>query len=382
MAYPQERRTQVFTSPRFDNRLYRRGSIKGYSQNQNLNPRLLGYDAAAMLEDEIGIKADSQGNWGSTRNYGRDMLLGSQQRNSLSRGTKGGYASNLRTPLNSNLTPRGFADSVAQRNQSLTPGAPVMTREQRIAQAQQDGTFGTIRDKFNIDNEGAGLSMNKFGNIRKMTEPQKAAPSATGNRPVDNALIEKRGFDSPVEKEPAMGSRLSDMMGDMGRRSGSAEPAIGQRSVTTPAPTGTSAPTPQMSSQQLSNRKALEDRAAGLRLLREMSQTPLQKGVSAGSYGVTVEGQYGEGNNVPYPKGEKRSVGYEGSVNGRPFSEVMQGLATKQVREGTWREGDALPYEDQNSGLNPNKIRRSVKDVTEENRQKILSRQRLAAKNR
>ena len=60
----------------------------------------------------------------------------------------------------------------------------------------------------------------------------------------------------------------------------------------------------------------------------------------------------------------------------------MQGLATKQVREGTWREGDALPYEDQNDGLNPDKIRRSVKDVTEENRQKILSRQRLAAKNR
>lgn len=338
-------------------------------------------DAATGMYNS-GLQLDEQGYPQPTRDFGSLLRLNSSQMNPLSKGVKPGSFSSLGQPMNSMYAnnPGFFRSQIAQRNQSLTPGAPVMTREQRIAQAQQDGTFGTIRDKFNIDNEGAGLSMNKFGNIRKMTEPQKAAPSATGNRPVDNALIEKRGFDSPVEKEPAMGSRLSDMMGDMGRRSGSAEPAIGQRSVTTPAPTGTSAPTPQMSSQQLSNRKALEDRAAGLRLLREMSQTPLQIVNTPPTWDEngfdTLTGKYGTG--VGGIKDPKK----EGLIGGRPFSEVMQGLATKQVREGTWREGDALPYEDQNDGLNPDKIRRSVKDVTEENRQKILSRQRLAAKNR
>lgn len=334
-------------------------------------------DAATGMYNS-GLQLDEQGYPQPTRDFGSLLRLNSSQMNPLSRGVRPGSFSSLGQPMNSMYAnnPGFFRSQIAQRNQSLTPGAPVMTREQRIAQAQQDGTFGTIRDKFNIDNEGAGLSMNKFGNIRKMTEPQKAAPSATGNRPVDNALIEKRGFDSPVEKEPAMGSRLSDMMGDMGRRSGSAEPAIGQRSVTTPAPTGTSAPTPQMSSQQLSNRKALEDRAAGLRLLREMSQTPLQIDRKAGAGNDTfVQGKHGTGFATTTP-GKKS----EGLIGGRPFSEVMQGLATKQVREGTWRGGDALPYEDQNDGLNPDKIRRSVKDVTEENRQKILSRQRIAAK--
>lgn len=338
-------------------------------------------DAATGMYNS-GLQLDEQGYPQPTRDFGSLLRLNSSQMNPLSKGVKPGSFSSLGQPMNSMYAnnPGFFRSQIARRNQSLTPGAPVMSREQRIAQAQQDGTFGTIRDKFNIDNEGAGLSMNEFGNIRKMTEPQKAAPSATGNRPVDNALIEKRGFDSPVEKEPAMGSRLSDMMGDMGRRSGSAEPAIGQRSVTTPAPTGTSAPTPQMSSQQLSNRKALEDRAAGLRLLREMSQTPLQTTMQDGGRNIT--GQYGSGFSYTAPAGVKRPAGMEGDIGGRPFSEVMQGLATSQVRQGTWREGDALPYEEQNDALNPNAIRRSVKDVTEENRQKILSRQRLAAKNR
>ena len=337
-------------------------------------------DAATGMYNS-GLQLDEQGYPQPTRDFGSLLRLNSSQMNPLSKGVKPGSFSSLGQPMNSMYAnnPGFFRSQIAQRNQSLTPGAPVMTREQRIAQAQQDGTFGTIRDKFNIDNEGAGLSMNKFGNIRKMTEPQKAAPSATGNRPVDNALIEKRGFDSPVEKEPAMGSRLSDMMGDMGRRSGSAEPAIGQRSVTTPAPTGTSAPTPQMSSQQLSNRKALEDRAAGLRLLREMSQTPLQIERSGGE--TSLQGKYGTGSSTT--AGPR-----QGLINGRPVAEVMQGLANRQAREGTWREGDRLPNAaagEESSSYDRNTragmmSKDQAKKANEEARQKILSRQRIAAK--
>jgi hypothetical protein len=247
--------------------------------------------------------------------------------------------------------PGFFRSQIAQRNQSLTPGAPVMTREQRIAQAQQDGTFGTIRDKFNIDNEGAGLSMNEFGNIFK-PKPTQKVPSIQKVNPLD-----------PDTPGGASALARSNMMNRK----------VGSSPVASPQDTPTAAKTP---SQQDMNRAGLEERASGLRLLREMSQTPLQTTMQDGGRNIT--GQYGSGWSAPVTAGKKN----EGLIGGRPASEVMQGLATKQVREGTWREGDALPYEDQNSGLNPNKIRRSVKDVTEENRQKILSRQRLAAKNR
>jgi len=283
MAYPQERRTQVFTGPGFDNRPFRKGKIMGFSQKQNFDPRRSGADAAAFAEDELGMKADNQGNWGSVRDYGRDMMLGSQQRNSLSRGTPGGYASGLGNPLNSNLTPRGFADSLQQRNQG-------MSREQNIAQAQREGTFGTIRDKFNTDNAGAGLSMNRFGNIGKMNPPQ-TTPSGMK---LDNALIEKRGFGNPTQQAP-LGASL--------------------------APTAPAA----------APNTGLQDRAAGLRLLREMSQTPLQ--VTEAGGGKNLVGKYGTGWSAPATPGKPS----QGLIGGRPVAEAMQGLAEKP---GLARPGD------------------------------------------
>jgi hypothetical protein len=315
----------------------------GFSQKQNFDPRRSGADAAAYLEDEMGMKYDSQGNIGPTRDYGRDMMLGSQQRNSLSRGTPGGYASGLGKPLNSNLTPRGFADNLQQRNQ-------VMSREQRIAQAQQDGTFGTIRDKFNTDNAGAGLSMNRFGNIRKM---------------------------NPMNEAPARSIQLNDVSDEMGRRSEQEkliQPPSVARTIAPPAP-----------NQQEMNRAGLQDRAAGLRLLREMSQTPLQIDRSAGGGSDTlIQGKYGKGFAANLPAGTKRPPGDEGLIGGRPFSEVMQGLANRQAREGTWREGDRLPNAaagEESSSYDRNTragmmSKDQAKKANEESRQTILSRQR------
>lgn len=322
-------------------------------------------DAATGMFN-AGLQIDEGGAPKPTRDYGSLLRLNSSQMNPLSRGVKPGSFSSLGQPMNSMYAnnPGFFRSQIAQRNQSLTPGAPVMTREQRIAQAQQEGTFGTIRDKFNIDNEGAGLSMNEFGNIFKPKPTQKVPsiqkvnpldPDTPGgasalarsnmmNRKVDSSLLEKRGFGNPVAS---------------------------------PQDTPTAAKTP---SQQDMNRAGLEERASGLRLLREMSQTPLQIVNTPPTWDEngfdTLTGKYGTG------VGGIKDPEKEGTVNGRGFAETMQGLANKQVREGTWREGDALPYEDQNDGLNPDKIRRSVKDVTEENRQKILSRQRIAARTR
>lgn len=264
MDYPRNRRTQVFTGPGFDNRPFRTGVVKGFSQKQNLDPRRFGADAAAMLEDEAGLKFDNQGNLGSTRNYQRDLILGSQQRNSLSPGVKAGYGSTLRTPLNSNLTPRSFSEGIRQRNQTLTPGAPAMSREQRVAQAQQDGSFGAIRDQYNQTAKNFGKQMDEAGNI------QPLAPY----RP---------GLNSPTVQS------------------------------------------------QATNKAGLEDRASGLRLLREMSQTPLK--VENASGGKNLTGQYGTGRSAPTTPGAKN----QGMINGKPASEALQELANKP---GIARKGD------------------------------------------
>jgi hypothetical protein len=354
MAYPQERRTQVFTGPRFDNRVYRKGKIQGYSQNQNLDPRRSGADAAAMLEDQAGIKADSQGNWGSVRDYQRDLLLGSQQRNSLSPGVKAGYGSTLRTPLNSNLTPRNFSEGIRQRNQTLTPGAPVMSREQRIAQSQQEGTFDTIRDKYNAENAGSGLRMNRFGNIRQVapqTEGMKAASLPDYLKRPNQALDP----DTPGGASAAARAKMMQPRSALGALTKGLDYSLtAGKTGSAPAgtlatPTSVSAAMTAAPSQQDMNRAALEDRASGLRLLREMSQTPLQvdkqtERIGGNTYGSTdIQGKYGSGFSYTAPAGTKRPEGYEGNIGGRPFSEVMQGLANKQAREGTWREGDRLP---------------------------------------
>jgi len=319
---PQERRKQVFTSPYFDNRVSRQGTIKGYSQKQRADLDMNDPQQFARAMRDMGAKMGPNGEMAPTQNWGGLMGKASQQMNSLSRGARAGEGSGLGGPANTMydrdptfFNRGGNAGGVEGFGQMLA-----QTREQRIAQAQQEGTFGTIRDKFNLDNADKGMQMNEFGNMVKNAGTPKAAPSATGNRPVDNALLEKRGFDSPVEKEPAMGSRLSDMMGDMGRRSGSAEPAMGQRSVTTPAPTGTSAPTPQMSSQQLSNRKALEDAVAGKKLLQETQKPFMQVEQSGGN--KSIQTKYGSGSST-------QTGPRQGLIDGRPFSEVMQGLANK-----------------------------------------------------
>lgn len=355
MAYP-ERRTQVFTDPRFDNRPFRRGKTKGFSPNQDRDPRRSGADAAAYLEDEMGVKADSQGNYGPTRDYGRDMMLGSQQRNSLSRGTPGGYASGLGNPLNSNLTPRGFADSIQQRNQ-------VMSREQRIAQAQRDGTFDTIRDKYNRENPGS--RMNRFGNISSFA-PKQTQRTESG-MPLDNSLIEKRGFGSPVQQTPS-GMKLDNSL--LEKRS------FYTQRPGTPAATGENPMySPKAGAPPASAiNTGLQDRAAGLRFLREMSGPTLTNG-QGGSISNTapqigdvrnISGKYGSGSSTFSPPGTERK---EGTVNGVGFAEMMQGLANKQVREGTWREGDRLP-----EGMTAEQ----AKKANEEARQAILSRQRTA----
>jgi len=213
-----------------------------------------------------GIQLDESGNPRAARDFGSLLGLNSSQMNALSKGARPGSFSSLGQPMNSMYAnnPGFFRNALQQRNQTLTPGAPVMSREQRIAQAQQEGTFGAIRDQYNQAAKSAGKQMDEAGNI------QTLAPY----RP---------GLTSPTVQS------------------------------------------------QMDNRAALEDRASGLRLLREMSQTPLQ--VTATDGGKNLVGKYGTGWSTATTPGSKN----QGMINGKPASEALQELANKP---GIARKGD------------------------------------------
>jgi len=213
---------------------------------------------AAEMMYGAGIQLGAGGGAQPTRDFGSLLRLNSSQMNPLSRGAKPGSFSSLGQPMNSmyannpgffnRQSGSNFAGQIAQRNQTIAPGAPV---------------------------------------------PAPPQTTPTGMK-LDNALIEKRGFGSPMQPTPS------------GANAAPAAPAAAPNT-------------------------GLQDRASGLRLLREMSQTPLQ--VTEAGGGKNLVGKYGTGWSAPTTPG-KRS---EGLINGRPASEVMQGLAEKP---GLARPGD------------------------------------------
>ncbi len=240
-----------------------------------------------------GIQINEQGSATPTRDYGSLLRLNSSQMNGLSRGAGAGSNSSLGQPLNSmyannpGFFNRGggsndFGAQIAARNQTLQPGAPVASREQNIAQAKQSGNFGAIRDQYNQQAQSFGRSMDEEGNI----------------------------------------------------------------STQAPYRAGLTAPTAQSQAPGLeANRGALEERAAGLKLLREVSSggprvtvpTISQPLPGGGTQTVpqlgakNIEGRYGSGFSTTGPRSG------EGLINGRPASEMLQGLANKP---GIAREGD------------------------------------------
>lgn len=222
-----------------------------------------------------GLQMGADGSPKPTRDFGSLLRLNSSQMNPLSRGAKPGSFSSLGQPMNSMYAnnpgffnregSNNFAGQIAQRNTALTPGAPVSAPTQRTSPMDPDTPGGA----------------------------SALARSNMMNRPVDKALLEKRGFGSPMQ------------------------PAPSGVSVTPAAPAAPNT--------------GLQDRAAGLRLLREMSQTPLQIERSGGE--TRLQGKYGTGWSAPTTPGKQS----QGLINGRPVAEVMQGLAEKP---GLARPGD------------------------------------------
>jgi hypothetical protein len=231
-----------------------------------------------------GMRAGAGGELQPTQDYGGLLTKASQQINSMSRGVKGGQMSSLGKPMNSMYEQNpgffnrgGNAGGVEGFGQMLA-----QTREQRVAQSQQDGTFGTIRDKYNLDNADKGMQMNKFGNLIK-----SAGAVQTPYRP---------GLTGPTvqSQKEEQGQNLSRLQDAVTAKKLLAE-ASGEPKVTVPTITTPAGETPQIGAKN-------------------------------------INGKYGSGFAT-----ETKGLREEGKIGGRPFSEVMQGLANKP---GIAREGD------------------------------------------
>jgi len=287
----QERRKQVFTSPSFDNRVFRKGTIKGYSQNQRKDLDTSDPMQAAQAMRNMGMKMGEDGSLMPTQNWGGLMGKASQQLNALSRGAQAGEGSGLGGPAGTmydrapgfyNRAPSGLARGDYGTGAEGFGQMLAQTREQRVAQSQQDGTFGTIRDKYNLDNAGKGMQMNEFGNLVK-----SAGAVQTPYRP---------GLTGPTvqSQKEAQGQNLSRLQDAVTAKKLLAE-ASGEPKVTIPTITTPAGETPQIGAKN-------------------------------------INGKYGSGF-ATTTKGPRE----EGKIGGRPFSEVMQGLANKP---GIAREGD------------------------------------------
>jgi hypothetical protein len=301
-------------NPRYDaNGMNYRGrrQIKGYSQNQNGQSPLSQAQAGAKELYSSGMKVGRDGNLVPLRDFGGTMAAMSQQRNSLSPsgGSRPMNDMYLDDPTFFNRRPGGverFGQMLAQRGQQ-----PEMSRDQRIAEAKKSGTFGSIRSDFNSKAKSFGQMMSKTGEIT--TDPNKPQSSEwlTENRPVQ---FDKSG----LPKLPWAGDTAE-------------------------------------SGQRVANRQALEQGAAGLKLQRQASgDLPTVTTTGQGVDTVrSIEGKYGRGQAATIPSSGA-------TINKRPFSEVMQGLANKP---GIAREGDTFQPQTGGDALYGNASGASVKSA-------------------
>jgi hypothetical protein len=109
-----------------------------------------------------------------------------------------------------------------------------------------------------------------------------------------------------------------------------------------------------------------------MRLQREASGE-LPTVTTAPNGNRTIQGKYGSGSATSVPSGTNRP---EGLVNGRPFSEVMQGLANKQGNLGTSRPTDKFQPQTGGSALYDKSPPTPTKDDINKQRMSLASTKR------
>lgn len=243
---------------------------------------------AAMGLYNAGMRIGQDGMAQPTQDFGGMMAKASQGINSLSRGIRGGSMSTLGKPLNSmyeqnpGFFRRGmeeFGAALDQRQQQPMMGGD---RESRIAQAKQAGTFEGIRSQFNERAKSFGQMMDEAGNISTMAPYRPGLESPTAQSQMANRAQLEEGVAGRKLMDEAAGG-----------------PVVTIPTVTRPMP------------------------GSG-----EMQTIPMMGAKN-------ISGKYGTG--FATATTDKNAPRSEGMINGKPFSEIMQGLANKP---GIAREGD------------------------------------------
>ena len=312
-------------------------TAKPFSRNGNLlapppptgRKKIMGVSAgpnkfqeAGRNLEEAGFKVQN-GQLTPTQDYGAMTGLASEQRNSLSLGSKPGSVSTLGSPMNSMYAANpGFFQ---RSGGGAAAVSPEVARAQNIAAAKKAGTFDIIRDQYNAK---GGAQMNELGTIgaavaapaaatAESVAAQRAsiqgaaapatapaAPAAPATAPAAPAAAETGGYEYDPNAEAV------NTLADYSKGATSAEMAAGPKPApVAPAPAPAPAPAaPAAPSQMDLNRQALEQGAAGIRLRREaLGQMPTVKAANASGSAINptgaplpgenriIEGKYGKG---------------------------------------------------------------------------------------
>lgn len=294
MPPPNEYRPQVFRNPYMP----RRGGnqIRGFSQSQQRGNTAFEPTYAmpspqdvAMGLFNIGLQADSSGNLNPTQDFGGMLGAASSQINSLSRGIRPGQFSSLGKPMG----------TMYAQNPGFFRSAPGGTAAFGDAVSQRNQTFA---EQFKIPDYSGGQ--------------QTGSPAATAGGGIPNPM--RPGYAGPY-------------------RPGFTGTTEQQKSQIREA---------LQSQQRVQNRAALQEQVDAKRMLGQATgDIPTVQGIGLKGESISTDAapKIGEARNISGKYGtgfatfEKPGTKKEGLINGRPASEVLQGLANKP---GIARAGD------------------------------------------
>lgn len=323
MPPPNDYRPQVFRNPYMP----RRGGnpIRGFSQSQQRGNTAFeptyampSPQDAAMGLFNIGLQADSSGNLNPTQDFGGMMGAASSQINSMTRGVRPGQFSSLGKPMGTMYAQNpgffrsgpggtaGFGDAVSQRNQTFAEQfkIPDYTGGQQagspaagggIPNPMRPGYAGPYRPGFTGTTEQQKIQ-NRAA-LQEQVDAKRMLGQATGDIPT----VRVHYTDTHYAKA------------DRGRNIDDVAPGEGME-------------------KELLTFGELRDGGKGLGI-HDYIRESYKPGTKLEA-GINISGKYGTGSAEFFVPGGPRK---EGLINGRPASEVLQGLANKP---GIARAGD------------------------------------------
>jgi hypothetical protein len=300
---------------------------------------------AAMGLFNIGLQADSSGNLNPTQDFGGMMGAASSQINSMTRGVRPGQFSSLGNPLGTMYAqnpgffrsgPGGtaaFGDAVSQRNQTFADqfkipdysggqqtGSPAATAGGGIPNPMRPGYAGPYRPGFTGTTEQQKVQ-NRAA-LQEQVDAKRMLGQATGDIPTVTIHPDMTGkTDGSVTISGKYGTGSSTFL----RPTDNVAPTI-----TKTPPTGGASSSSQ-AKQGVSSSPKIRLNDADVKNIKSSFSADLSKHF-ANQQGVNQAKN--AGSSTFSAPGTPRK---EGLINGKPASEVLQGLANKP---GIARAGD------------------------------------------